>query len=504
MKHTKQFMRQTGKRRAWKKHLFFLFAAILLLQCVMFVSCQKMPTIPHTATDYLGNMTIKQETNGYSYCDTKRIGNICYVRYKIGNMENYPISDITTSQYYDGSLRTLTYSSEIITAETVSRKIENSISSSRTTSITSSASETLAWHFDVGVSRTEKAGVGIKAGVLSAETEFSQTVSAEAGMSSSLTIGLESTNSSAIVKAINEGYETTSLRQKAEVVTSEYDMSRYETGYCYKLVLAGEMDVYQIVAFEVDTGRLYATYFVSDIDPEKTYVTMVSSSSNNFEIPDERRLKPLDSIDLSGISIPPEEKRTEKTLSPIQLLYRKTVCRLDNGYDPSDREDDAFRLKLHEGYEIGETSLYGCEKRPNSNQYIVRNKEEFSISLKVTADLWNLPLRAGAHKINISDDPCNRVAGTNISSAVGKGAYWVRICYTDGTIEEYNRCNFLNGQNKDSVIEFVSAEEIDSSRTLSRIEIVFVYEIFAGAPGKIFGIWWKSYANYRCTVNLSF
>ena len=111
------------------------------------------------------------------------------------------------------------------------------------------------------------------------------------------------------------------------------------------------------------------------------------------------------------------------------------------------------------------------------------------------------------HKARVATDWANlRAYYAEIQADfIATGQYHDKVpdAYTDHNWM-HTEINFLNGQNKDSVIEFVSAEEIDSSRTLSRIEIVFVYEIFAGAPGKIFGIWWKSYANYRCTVNLSF
>ena len=114
----------------------------------------------------------------------------------------------------------------------------------------------------------------------------------------------------------------------------------------------------------------------------------------------------------------------------------------------------------------------------------------------------SLPITGSEQKKNISSDTYqNAIYGTNISGkAVGEGAYYVCIEYTDGSKYEKNATDILKGKKQgDSVALNIPN---DTGKTIKKISVVVVYEIFAGAPG-VMGIWWKDYVNYRCTAVLN-
>ena len=104
---------------------------------------------------------------------------------------------------------------------------------------------------------------------------------------------------------------------------------------------------------------------------------------------------------------------------------------------------------------------------------------------------------------SIASDTANAVANTNISETIGKGAYWIRITYTDDTQKEVNKTNFLDGKTKGAFIELLTNEDIDQNKTIEKIEVVLVYEMYAGGPGFL-GIWWHNTTNWRCEYTLEF
>lgn len=180
----------------------------------------------------------------------------------------------------------------------------------------------------------------------------------------------------------------------------------------------------------------------------------------------------------------------------------KRVSILDgNNYNPEKINTDQSTLDRHEKWELGTLNFYGMEK--TQDKFEVIDNDVFSIRFNLLQDTSNLPLSKEISWYFVTNDRVTGVYGTNITSQVGKGAYWIRITYSDDTQTQIKRVNCLSGVEKGQYIEFLSMEQIDFDKTLKKIEKVFVYELQCGAPGFL-GIAWDYFANFRCDYVMYF
>lgn len=180
----------------------------------------------------------------------------------------------------------------------------------------------------------------------------------------------------------------------------------------------------------------------------------------------------------------------------------KRVSILDgNKYNPEKINTDQATLDRHAKWELGTLNFYGMEK--TQDKFTVVDNNAFSIRFNLLQDTSDLPLSKGISWYFVTNDSATSVYGTNIASQVGKGAYWIRITYSDDTQTQIKRVNCLSGVEKDQYVEFLSMEQIDFDKTLKKIEIVFVYELQCGAPGFL-GIAWDYLANFRCDYVMYF
>lgn len=197
-----------------------------------------------------------------------------------------------------------------------------------------------------------------------------------------------------------------------------------------------------------------------------------------------------------------EEESKDTSWSTITTKMSRYNCFDNQNYKESQKNTDQMWYKRHEGWELGELNFYGLEK--NNNKYVVKNLQDFGIKYNLIQNIDELPLGNGDAALqNINSDTANTVSNTNISETIGKGAYWIRISYTDDTQKEINKTNFLNGKTKNSYIDLLTADDIDQNKSIKKIEIVVVYEMYVGGPGFL-GIWWHDWSNWRCEFSLEF
>ena len=137
------------------------------------------------------------------------------------------------------------------------------------------------------------------------------------------------------------------------------------------------------------------------------------------------------------------------------------------------------------------------------NQLVVSNNSDFALRYHLLQNPKDLPDDNSKVTKDICDDSETSVDGTSISGRIGKGAYWVRVTYTDYSQEEYVARNFLANAVKDGYIDLIPSDSLATNKAIAKIEVVVVYEMFTGAPG-VLGIWWKDYTNWRCTYTFDF
>ena len=172
-------------------------------------------------------------------------------------------------------------------------------------------------------------------------------------------------------------------------------------------------------------------------------------------------------------------------------------------YDASKINTDQSTLDRHNGWELGALKFYGLEE--NDGTYVVKNKNDFSVKYNVLKNMDSLPLTSEITYYHVNSDLDDGIINTTVTSVVGKGAYWIRITYSDDTQTHVSKVNCLDGKTQGAYIEFLSADDIDFNKALKQVEIVFVYELLCGAPGTILD-WdgWDYAANFRCEYVLNF
>ena len=197
-------------------------------------------------------------------------------------------------------------------------------------------------------------------------------------------------------------------------------------------------------------------------------------------------------------------------LYPVAFLKESTVgldlknCKNDNGYNSNaqaDEEDDRAR---HNGFRVVGLSVSNIEQRNDGKYTIPADWYASTIGIKIMANPSALPINNNECQSKyIENDTYNgSVTGTNISNkSIGKGAYYVKVMYEDGTVYEKNATNFLDGKNQGDIIPLNIPFE--KCKKIQYVHVTVVYELFCGAPG-FMGVWWKEFTNWRCTATMQF
>lgn len=334
----------------------------------------------------------------------------------------------------------------------------------------------------------------------------------------SLTYSSESSNNkSSMSAAVNAHIKIMGASINAEASTSaNSELSQAGVEYKSKITqlggkaisLVGDVD-YDKWASSFDESLEYATLCgivgenslvgLWDLLPSG-YESRATEMKNRFvELSGSKYQELLDMFKLSDVI---EEEPEDTSWELITEKMEKYNCYDNQSYKESQKNPDEEWYKRHEGWELGELNFYGLEK--SGNKYVVKNPQQFRIKYNLLENILELPLGKGvAAAQSIASDTANAVANTNISETIGKGAYWIRITYTDDFQKEVNKTNFLDGKTKGTFIELLSNEDIDQNKTIEKIEVVLVYEMYAGGPGFL-GIWWNNLTNWRCEYTLEF
>lgn len=187
----------------------------------------------------------------------------------------------------------------------------------------------------------------------------------------------------------------------------------------------------------------------------------------------------------------------------ISVIMNRYNCNDGNNYNKNEPEESEVWRSRHDGYEIGQLNLYGCQQM--GSDYRVCEPDKFAVRYEVLQNSDDLP-RVGTKITHIQNDTAKNVVGTNIDTQVGYGAYWVRITYTDDSQNQYSKTNILKNATNGTIIDIVTQDNIDKTKSIQRIDVVVAYEIYGGGPGVLgkLGIWWHEYTNWRCEYTYIF
>ncbi len=230
-------------------------------------------------------------------------------------------------------------------------------------------------------------------------------------------------------------------------------------------------------AEEVTRKNILKEKFISLCDSE--YISLCSKFKIKDIVED-----PEDSMESSTISISMERYNCNDSTSSKEYKYDKNT-----------EEENWHWATCRHGFELGKLILTGCTYGSSANQYNIVNSEKISLFYNVQQDINNLPLswweasatdphaknRTEACKDNkiANDDKNKSVLGTNIKEeeGIGKGAYWVRITYTDYTQEEVSETNVLENKTYGSMIPLFPQEGLNNNKQIRSIDVVFVYRV---------------------------
>lgn len=384
--------------------------------------------------EYKAELTLAQTVNG-----------IRFLQYRIGEIRNCFIQNITRPTYNDGGINTIRYTTGKLTSHTISEGVANSISTTESISLSHSQATRISWEIQASASRKTSASAGIQVGILNAGASVSQSFSlaAKYGQTNetvdSKTVAKETTD------AMCRNLDVTALIQDCEEITYEFDLSRYELGYYYVLALVADIDVYQIIAYNENTHEFYSTYFITEISENNTAMRILSSKSASFNIPPEYQLSPITDISydalfgdegttLSDSSETPEPETYENTvLVDMSNCYEYNKASLNNidhpYYDAATHIFTAYGS--YDGLPVTRYLFKGWYGLPDLRGRIIRdNLENFSIEIfsehDITIEFENMSFTSipGLPALYKSKDvENNKIDITIISSGIGNYIY---------------------------------------------------------------------------------
>lgn len=402
----------------------------------------------------------------YSFRDD----NYYYYLFDLGMINNVPLGDFSGLIEYEnhGQEISRTFTTSTASEETITR----AVSSTTQSSVTTSTSQNVKIASEEGIKDVCK---------VSAEYSFSVSISGS--------LGYSYTNSYA-----NASKKSTSEKTEQTIkLAGKCDEGLY--GYA----LTGAIEVYAIVVFNPETKEYTVDYF-SDIK-QSWQGFYYFKSSDEFVNYNYEKISFTVPSDLEK----PENYKSfeEVTYKPIVSIMTKYNCADNNQYNkdyPAGEADDRTR---HNGYDLGELLIYGCEQ--NGNYFTIGDSDSFSLKFHVLQTVDNLP-RVNTILTKLNYDTSNSVRGTNINGTIGYGAYWVRITYSDDSQTQINATNQFQNATPNTYVEFLRSSDLDSSKKVSKIEVIVVYELYATGIGPFswMGKNWQECSNWRCEFEYDF
>ena len=399
---------------------------------------------------------IPHQVNQVECVDKFTDGTYNYYYYYLGYLENFPlmysstINHTGTNQEYE---RTLSAESQ--------KSIEDSVSKS--VSVTNSS------YFDCEAGKE----IGIEATVKNMLTaSCKRTFKISWGSEHSQTTATENTHS------VAESWAESSSDSFKLNLSSTDPLGKYRYVHYTKKCF-----VYAVVVYDISNDEFlsydYLTFadesiknsvvmieyvekdgtFASDNESNLIFDTSVINTINRFETLENR----VPSI-------------VPTVCQPIDVPVNKHLCKKDSGYD-SDTNGDSNHGKAHDGFEIGHLTIFGCEEMSIPNTYTIKKPEEFAIQYVFDEDPYKLPNPINStYEYKVYDDTATNVLDVELEGKVGMGVYSVRIYRKNGIVEQPTVVsNFMSSKTKKSVADII--KEVEDPETISKVEIVIVYEL---------------------------
>ena len=195
-------------------------------------------------------------------------------------------------------------------------------------------------------------------------------------------------------------------------------------------------------------------------------------------------------------------KYLEQDISWTKATYTMNRQNSNDGdsYNPNIQESSAAWKSIHDNFELGYLNVYGCDT--TNNKLRVKNISDFSIKYHLVQNISDLPRNGRGGVSKIANDDANKIYGiADFNERIGVGAYWIRVTYDDDSSEIFKKTNFLKDASKDQYITLLNSSDIKYKKSIEKIEIVVVYEIFYDENWMVHN---DQYTNWRCSYTFIF
>ena len=397
--------------------------------------------------------------------------------------------------YYllDGGYIKNTYISTLASVNYTGVPIEFSKTTTTATEILNSVTETIDASYTITKSTDNKGEIG-----LSEEYPIPIKLGVE------WTIGSEtSTNNT---KSTSDTITTANTYSESQTISYAFGSNEADLGW-YRYALYGTLDVYYICVTSNNNSELISIEANVCARENDYFVRSEYSADGNFDnIPESNIVFAHDFF--KQLPLPTANAPSEFLPQTYYIQCNKYNCQLDNGYDISKPTINDDRAIYGINSDVCEIVLNGTVKK-NDAYSIVNGNSGLEIGLKMLQpydwiELTDFPGHT-YQSAKISNDGLNKVSGTSINKAVGHGAVYIIVSYSDGTASSAFATDIMNGKTTGEYIDILEVTDINinAAKTISEVSIHLVYEIEGFWQG-VFGIWDSTYTNWHCINELRF
>ena len=527
--------------------------------------------LSYAKTGYLQSTEVKQavgktnmetgEKEEAKLVNAKVVNNIRFLQYSIGEIKNCFLQTVTSPVYNDGKgLERLIYEKGKVTSHSISNAVGNSISESNTIEVSEGSSVTYTWDLNANAHASKEDSINMNVDLLSANSTISKSFDLAASYNKVEQSYSSQEISQGVAEASYKNMDITTLEESWDSTTFEFDMTKYEEGYYYALCLVADIEVYQIVAYNIVSLEFYTSYFATNISGNNTALRMLSAPDASFTISPDYQLSPIEgiSVDTSGDSLarayavtldsdggsdggvvyvenmdtldlptPTRDgcyflgwfnengEKSPMQIKPVKDMtltarweflryyesnFTRQSCKANSGFDPNTK-GPSWADVTHESFELITLKTDQCIEIDKDTYGIVSN-ETFKIFFKMGETKKNSKpsnwVTWQSHEI-ANDSYDDLVHGTNINGQrVGRGAYYIKTTYTSGEVTETNAVDTVDVFNGVSKGTYVDiTPEFKEGRKIDTIEIIFVYEL-----KHVRDVMQSGVTNWRCTKTL--
>ena len=415
---------------------------------------------------------MNQESIMYSATDLE----YNYYLLDLGYIKNVPLSSGVAVTYNGQTPMNISFEKTYVSETSISKALTTTAQETLTTSSSGSATFEISQKF--------KYRIG--------ETTLGASYSRQWGTSEEKSNSVENT------------YTTANAAAEQLSSSISYTIGEHgEKSGVYRLSLIATCDAYAFITTTRDNENLKnITYTFSARDDARLQLDYdldgdFKDGKNKFFVTEKicKTLPiPTEQISYGSITVDNEEPNI------ITAMMARYNCNDGNQYNKQEAEENKSWHERHDDFELGYLNLYGCKQIGNTLSII--NDEDFAIRYQVLHNTEDLP-RNGTDCTRINNDSETRAKELNFNERIGYGAFWVRVQYTDDSQSTYVKTNALQYASTGTYIDIVTLSDINTSKTIKKIDIVLLYELDAGAAG-FMGIWWHEYTNWRCEYTFSF